>query len=138
MLFRSFLGSQEGQNVQDINQYYQDITGQVATPEQMQQAMNALGSNQDWTNFAKTAFPDQNPYQDAYDVAGGWQSKATEVPTASADLMAKLGPIEQKYNLPPGYLMGMMGIESGYGTNQQRAGSGFSGAFQLKIGRAHV
>lgn len=127
---KNFLGSQEGQNVSDINQLYQQYTGNVATPEQIQAAQQAIGPNQDWSSFLEKTFPIQDDSGN-YQVAGGWQSKATPVPTSSADLMAKLGPIEQKYGLPQGYLMGMMGVESTYGANQQRPGSTFGGAFQL-------
>ena len=129
-IVEGFLGSPEGQDVSGISQMYQDYTGNVATPEQISQGKSLLGSNSDWMNFLEKTFPISDDSGN-YDVAGGWQSKATPVPKTSSELMSALGPIEQKYGLPQGYLMGMMGIESAYGTNQQRAGSKYSGAFQL-------
>jgi len=128
---QAFLNSQEGQNVLGIGQMYQDYTGNVATPEQVKQSQQLLGQNPDWNAFLEKTFPTTSD-EGSYDVAGkNWVSKATPVPGSSAELVEKLGPIERQYGLAPGTLLGMMGIESQYGTNQQRKGSKYSGAFQL-------
>lgn len=58
-----FTGSSEGQNVRDINSLYQEITGQVATPEQIQQALPRLsaGLGTDYFDFLNQTFPSQDP-----------------------------------------------------------------------------
>lgn len=65
----SFTGSQEGQDVQAINQYYQDLTGNVATPEQIQQAQQHLGPNREWDTFLEKTFPNQQQDDGSFQVA---------------------------------------------------------------------
>jgi hypothetical protein len=53
------------------------------------------------------------------------------VPQDSFKLQEVFSPLEQQYGLPEGTLLPFSGIESTFGTNQQRKGSQFKGMFQL-------
>ena len=97
---------------------------------QIDQAISSDQSSQEYqaSNFA--------PYQVAGSgIYGGGPRTAQQanrsVPQSSQELQNYFGPLEQAYGLPTGVLLGMSGIESSFGTNQQRGGSRYKGMNQI-------
>lgn len=58
-LVGGFVNSQEGQDVQDINQIYQDFTGQMPSMDQLQKAKQAYSTSSDYDEFLQKAFPEE-------------------------------------------------------------------------------
>lgn len=140
------------QNTQFINDEYQGLLGRAPTASELRSSLDQLdrGVSQDDFDQRLSSTDASQQYQASnfspYDVASrtGTPSRNSprtqlqaakqannSVPRSSEELQAVFGPLEQRYNLPIGTLIGMMGIESNYGTNQYKRGNPHYGAFQL-------